>query len=63
MALFRSCRPGSTIVDYIVKATYIQDVEIITAETGILNKLAENYSMIFESKNLQTFLLKHCVQC
>ncbi|XP_029705828.1 adhesion G-protein coupled receptor F1-like isoform X2 [Takifugu rubripes] len=43
-------RPGSTVVDYIVKATYIQDVEIIAAETGIFNKLAENYSMILDNQ-------------
>lgn len=48
-----SDRPGSTVVDYIVKATYIQDVEIIAAETGIFNKLAENYSMILDSKKVQ----------
>lgn len=46
-------RPGSTVVDYFVKATYIQDVEIIAAETGIFSKLAENYSMIFDSKKVQ----------
>lgn len=49
-----SDRPGSTVVDYIVKATYIQDVEIIAAETGIFNKLAENYSMILDSKKVET---------
>lgn len=58
MARFCSFRPGSTVVDYIVKATYIQDVEITAAETGIFNKLAENYSMIFEGKDVQMFLLK-----
>lgn len=46
-------RPGSTVVDYIIKATYIQDVEIIAAEKGIFNKLAENYSMILDSKKVQ----------
>lgn len=60
-SFFHSCRPGSTVVDYIVKATYIQDVEIIAAETGIFNKLAENYSMIFDSKKVQTFLPKRPV--
>lgn len=63
IALFHSCRPGSTVVDIIVKATYIQDVEITAAETGIFNQMAEQYSMIFDSKNVQTFLPKHHVLC
>lgn len=45
-------RRGSTVVDSVVKATYIQDVEIIAAETGIFNRMAENYSMILDSKKV-----------
>lgn len=46
------CRRGSTVVDYVVKASSIQDTEIIAAEKGIFNKLAENYSMILDSKKV-----------
>lgn len=52
-------RPGSTIVDYVVQATYIQNVEITAAELGIFNKLAENYTMIFDSKKLQILKCKY----
>lgn len=45
-------RRGSTVVDYVVKASNIQDVEILAAEKGIFNKLAENYSMILDSKKV-----------
>lgn len=58
IVLIRSCRPGSTVVDYVVKAASIQDADVVAAENGIFNKLAENYSMIFDSKKVQTFLPK-----
>ncbi|XP_069371780.1 adhesion G protein-coupled receptor F5-like isoform X2 [Paralichthys olivaceus] len=42
-------RSGSTIVDYSVTATSFGDSEIKALEIGVFTKLAENFTMIFDS--------------
>nr|XP_046229746.1 adhesion G protein-coupled receptor F5-like [Scatophagus argus] len=48
-------RPGSTIVDYTVTATSIQNEQIKAVESGIFTKLAETYPMITDSPSNLTF--------
>lgn len=43
-------RSGSTVVEYLVRATSFQPSEIAAAESGILTELSETYPMITDSK-------------
>ncbi|XP_044026067.1 uncharacterized protein LOC122863555 [Siniperca chuatsi] len=48
-------RSGSTIVDYTVTATFIQDTEIKAVETGISAQLSAIYPILFDSSTALQF--------
>lgn len=53
-------RSGSTVVEYLVRATSFLESEIAAAEAGIVTRLSDTYPMIVDSKTIRLCLVAPC---